>query len=36
MPSDPAPPVRRAVSSLDHRIEAVTGHDTDTLWAHRD
>ncbi|MFJ4572088.1 hypothetical protein ACIP4W_11750 [Streptomyces sp. NPDC088846] len=37
MPSDPAPTaVRRAVSSLDHRIEAVTGHDTDTLWAHRD
>ncbi|MDV9194377.1 hypothetical protein [Streptomyces sp. Wh19] len=35
--SDPAPAaVRRAVSSLDHRVEAVTGHDTDTLWAHRD
>ncbi|MFF2567307.1 hypothetical protein [Streptomyces sp. NPDC058084] len=27
---------RRAVSPLDQRIEAVTGHDTDTLWAHRD
>ncbi|MFK0120069.1 hypothetical protein [Streptomyces sp. NPDC090994] len=37
MPSEPVPgPVRRAVSSLDHRIEAVTGHDIDTLWAHRD
>ncbi|MEN8654395.1 hypothetical protein ABCR94_28305 [Streptomyces sp. 21So2-11] len=37
MASDPAPtPVRRAVSPLDHRIEAVTGHDVDTLWAHRD
>ncbi|MCQ9179165.1 hypothetical protein KMT30_08970 [Streptomyces sp. IBSBF 2953] len=27
---------RRAVSSLDSRIEAATGHDVDTLWAHRD
>ncbi|MGC0328095.1 hypothetical protein RKD23_001085 [Streptomyces sp. SAI-170] len=35
MPSDPAL-VRRAVSDLDHRIEAATGHDVDTLWAHRD
>ncbi|WP_406108400.1 hypothetical protein OG698_37795 [Streptomyces sp. NBC_01003] len=37
MPHEPAPtPVRRAVSTLDHRIEAVTGHDIDTLWAYRD
>jgi hypothetical protein len=37
MPSEPAPPpARRAVSPLDHRIEAVTGHDIDTLWAFRD
>ncbi|MFJ1551741.1 hypothetical protein [Streptomyces sp. NPDC088246] len=37
MPPDPAPAaVRRAVSSLDDRIEAVTGHDIDTLGAHRD
>ncbi|MET9664925.1 hypothetical protein ABZY19_06080 [Streptomyces sp. NPDC006475] len=37
MPPEPAPtPVRRAVSTLDHRIEAVTGHDIDTLWAYRD
>lgn len=27
---------RRVVSSLDFRIEAATGHDVDTLWAHRD
>ncbi|MER0445765.1 hypothetical protein ABR738_14545 [Streptomyces sp. Edi4] len=37
MPPDPAPAAaRRAVSPLDHRIEAVTGHDVDTLWAYRD
>ncbi|MEU9735249.1 hypothetical protein [Streptomyces sp. NPDC048002] len=37
MPRDPAPTAaRRAMSSLDSRIEAVTGHDVDTLWAHRD
>ncbi|MER6125762.1 hypothetical protein ABT173_24665 [Streptomyces sp. NPDC001795] len=37
MPPDPALPVaRRAVSQLDSRIEAATGHDVDTLWAHRD
>ncbi|MCZ4102914.1 hypothetical protein [Streptomyces sp. H39-C1] len=37
MPPDPAlATARRAVSSLDHRIEAVTGHDVDTLWAYRD
>ncbi|MFD4559795.1 hypothetical protein ACFWP5_36690 [Streptomyces sp. NPDC058469] len=37
MPPEPAPPpARRAVSPLDHRIEAVTGHDIDTLWAYRD
>ncbi|MGW1817024.1 hypothetical protein ACWCQM_26065 [Streptomyces sp. NPDC002125] len=37
MPPDPAPtPVRRAVSPLDHRVEAATGHDIDTLWAYRD
>ncbi|MBW1597272.1 hypothetical protein [Streptomyces sp. JJ38] len=37
MPSDPAPAsARRAVSSLDHRIEAAAGHDIDTLWAQRD
>ncbi|WP_432104113.1 hypothetical protein [Streptomyces sp. bgisy091] len=34
---EPTPtPVRRAVSPLDHRIEAATGHDIDTLWAYRD
>ncbi|WP_368406428.1 hypothetical protein [Streptomyces sp. CC77] len=37
MPPEPPPPAdRRAVSPLDHRIEAVTGHDVDTLWAFRD
>ncbi|MGW9399237.1 hypothetical protein [Streptomyces sp. NPDC055642] len=37
MPPQPAPtPTRRAVTQLDHRIEAVTGHDVDTLWAYRD
>ncbi|WP_433453735.1 hypothetical protein ACQPXS_36320 [Streptomyces sp. CA-142005] len=37
MPPEPAPaPTRRAVSPLDHRLEAVTGHDIDTLWAYRD
>ncbi|AIA06672.1 hypothetical protein [Streptomyces noursei] len=37
MPPDPARgPVRRAVSSLDPRVEAATGHDVDTLWDHRD
>ncbi len=37
MPPDPAPEAaRRAVSPLDHRIEAVTGHDVETLWAYRD
>ncbi|MEU9280298.1 hypothetical protein [Streptomyces sp. NPDC048341] len=37
MPPEPTPtPGRRAVSPLDHRITAVTGHDIDTLWAYRD
>jgi len=37
MPPKPTPaPARRAVSPLDHRLEAVTGHDIDTLWAYRD
>ncbi|MEU0274850.1 hypothetical protein [Streptomyces sp. NPDC006307] len=37
MPPDPAlAAVRRAVSPLDHRIEAVTGQDVATLWAYRD
>ncbi|MGW1605299.1 hypothetical protein [Streptomyces eurythermus] len=36
MPPEPAPITRRAVSQLDPRIEAATGHDVDTLWAHRD
>ncbi|MGW4345307.1 hypothetical protein ACWEL8_09545 [Streptomyces sp. NPDC004690] len=37
MPTDPAPSVvRPALSPLDHRIEAVTGHDVDTLWQLRD
>ncbi|MEV7277622.1 hypothetical protein [Streptomyces sp. NPDC093111] len=37
MPPEPAPTAaRRAVSPLDHRIEAATGHDVDTLWAYRD
>lgn len=35
MPPEPAP-VRRPVSQLDDRIEAVTGQDADTLWALRD
>lgn len=37
MPPEPAPTTtRRAVSQLDLRIEAATGHDVDTLWAHRE
>jgi hypothetical protein len=37
MPPEPAPAsARRAVSPLDHRLEAATGHDIDTLWAYRD
>ncbi|MEV5048657.1 hypothetical protein AB0N20_29665 [Streptomyces griseoincarnatus] len=36
MPPQPAPSTRRAVTQLDHRLEAVTGHDIDTLWAYRD
>ncbi|WP_217572268.1 hypothetical protein [Streptomyces sp. GbtcB7] len=37
MPPEAAPlPARRAVSPLDHRLEAVTGHDIDTLWSYRD
>ncbi|MFD5478567.1 hypothetical protein [Streptomyces hawaiiensis] len=37
MPPQPAPAsARRAVSPLDHRLEAATGHDIDTLWAYRD
>ncbi|MFC8708893.1 MULTISPECIES: hypothetical protein [unclassified Streptomyces] len=37
MSSDPAQnPVRRAVSALDRRIEAVTGRDVDALWDLRD
>ncbi|MET9567457.1 hypothetical protein [Streptomyces tauricus] len=37
MSSDlPPAPARRVMSLLDHRIEAVTGRNTDTLWAHRD
>lgn len=37
MPPQPAlTPARRAVTQLDHRIEAVTGHDIDALWAYRD
>ncbi|MGW7005903.1 hypothetical protein ACWGCW_24630 [Streptomyces sp. NPDC054933] len=37
MPPDPASAsVRRAVSPLDERIEAVTAQDVDTLWAYRD
>ncbi|MFD3415265.1 hypothetical protein [Streptomyces cyaneofuscatus] len=37
MPLEPAPtPARRAVSPLDHRVEAATGHDIDTLWTYRD
>ncbi|MFF3976567.1 hypothetical protein [Streptomyces sp. NPDC001828] len=37
MPQEPTPALaRRAVSPLDHRLEAVTGHDIDTLWAYRD
>lgn len=37
MPPEPTPTsARRTVSPLDHRLEAVTGHDIDTLWAYRD
>ncbi|MYU06124.1 hypothetical protein GTY81_20035 [Streptomyces sp. SID8366] len=37
MPPEPAPtPTRRAFSPLDHRLEAATGHDIDTLWTYRD
>ncbi|NEB88973.1 hypothetical protein G3I43_33135 [Streptomyces anulatus] len=37
MPLEPAQvPARRAVSPLDHRVEAATGHDIDTLWTYRD
>lgn len=37
MSPEPAPtPPRRAFSPLDHRLEAATGHDIDTLWTYRD
>ncbi|MER5215395.1 hypothetical protein ABT063_33825 [Streptomyces sp. NPDC002838] len=37
MPPDPAPgTARRAISPLDHRVEAATGQDVDVLWARRD
>ncbi|ULR48456.1 hypothetical protein [Streptomyces deccanensis] len=37
MPPEPTPaPARRAVSPLDHRLEAATGHGIDTLWNYRD
>ncbi|MBZ3904453.1 hypothetical protein [Streptomyces griseiscabiei] len=36
MPEPTPTPARRAVSPLDHRLEAVTGHDIDTLWTYRD
>ncbi|MFD7320614.1 hypothetical protein ACFV9D_05905 [Streptomyces sp. NPDC059875] len=37
MPSDPTQgAARRAVTQLDHRVEAAAGHNLDTLWAHRD
>lgn len=37
MPLDPAPgTARRAISPLDHRVEAATGHAIDTLWAYSD
>lgn len=33
----PAPTaIRRAVTQLDHRVEAVASHDIDTLWSYRD
>ncbi|MFJ9712797.1 hypothetical protein [Streptomyces sp. NPDC101234] len=35
-PEPPLPAVRRTVSLLDHHIEAVTGHDIDTLRDFRD
>ncbi|MGW4441954.1 hypothetical protein [Streptomyces sp. NPDC004682] len=36
MSPDPAPSTgRRAISPLDRRIEAATGHDVETLWAFR-
>ncbi|MBP5935404.1 hypothetical protein [Streptomyces acidiscabies] len=37
MSPEPGPvPAQRALSPLDQHIEAVTGHDTDTLWTYRD
>ncbi|MFD8811339.1 hypothetical protein ACFV23_07590 [Streptomyces sp. NPDC059627] len=37
MPPESAPtPTRRAISPLDHHLEAATGHDIDTLWVYRD
>ncbi|MER6082943.1 hypothetical protein [Streptomyces sp. NPDC001833] len=37
MPPQSAPtPTRRAISPLDHHLQAATGHDIDTLWAYRD
>ncbi|AZS87206.1 hypothetical protein ELQ87_25410 [Streptomyces griseoviridis] len=37
MPPQPAPTLtRRAVTQLDHRIEAATGHEIDILWTYRD
>ncbi|MFE9287873.1 hypothetical protein [Streptomyces olivaceus] len=37
MPPPPAPtPATRAVTHLDQRLEAATGHDIDTLWDYRD
>lgn len=37
MPTQSSPnSPRRAVSPLDHRFEAATGHDSGTLWAFRD
>ncbi|MDW4906755.1 hypothetical protein RB628_15745 [Streptomyces sp. ADMS] len=37
MPATPAPaPAKKALTVLDHRIEAAVGHSIDQLWQHRD
>ncbi|WP_411150603.1 hypothetical protein [Streptomyces sp. A30] len=37
MPATPAPaPAKKALTALDHRIEAAVGHSIDQLWQHRD
>ncbi|MDO0936459.1 hypothetical protein QQY66_33930 [Streptomyces sp. DG2A-72] len=36
MPPTPPPPAKKALTALDHRIEAAVGHSIDQLWQHRD